>query len=105
MAHFARVNDDNKVVEVLVTSNDAPNEGLDWLLKTFGGRWLKTSYNTIGGKHVLGGEPYRKNFAGVGYTYDSELDAFIPPKLKDEWVLDPETCLWIVPQNTETDPE
>jgi hypothetical protein len=87
MAHFAKVNDENIVLEVLVTDNDYPNEGYDWLLETFGGRWIQTSYNAR----------IRKNFAGIGYTYDEGRDAFIPPKPFDSWELDEETCTWVAP--------
>lgn len=97
MAHFARIDENNIVQEVVVTSNDKPNEGYDWLLDRFGGTWIQTSYNTRGGEHLLGGTPMRKNFASVGYTYDEELDAFIPPKPFDGWVLNKDTCLYEPP--------
>ena len=87
MAHFAKVNDENIVLEVLVTDNDYPNEGYDWLVATFGGRWIQTSYNAR----------IRKNFAGIGFTYDEGRDAFIPPKPFDSWELDEETCNWVAP--------
>ena len=61
------------------------------------GRWVQTSYNTYGGVHKLGGTPLRKNFAGVGYTYDSMKDAFIPPKPFNSWTLNETTCLWEAP--------
>lgn len=86
MAHFAQVNDENIVLQVLVTDNDYPNEGYDWLVETFGGRWIQTSYNAR----------IRKNFAGIGFTYDEARDAFIPPKPFDSWELD-ETCNWVAP--------
>ena len=60
-------------------------------------RWLQTSYNTSGGKHLLGGTPFRKNYAGVGYYYDAQRDAFIPPKPWNSWILNEETCLWEPP--------
>lgn len=97
MAHFAEIDSDNIVVRVLVTDNNAPKEGLTWLKNTFGGTWIKTSYNTAQGIHSLGGTPLRKNFAGVGYTFDKERDAFIPPKPFSSWVLNEETCLWKAP--------
>jgi hypothetical protein len=87
MAHFAEVNNDNVVVRILVTDNNQLNEGYDWLTETFGGRWIKTSYNAT----------IRKNFAGIGFTYNEELDAFIPPKPFDSWTLDEGTCLWQPP--------
>jgi hypothetical protein len=61
------------------------------------GTWIQTSYNTRGGVHSLGGTPLRKNYAGIGYTYDSQRDAFIPPKPYASWTLDEETCLWNAP--------
>lgn len=99
MAHFAEVNEQNVVTRVLVTDNNSPenDEGYSWLIKTYGGTWIQTSYNTMGGVHLLGGQPFRKNFAGIGFTYDLERDAFIPPKPFDSWVLDETTCLWEAP--------
>lgn len=96
MAHFAEINENNEVTRVLVTDNQMPNEGLDWLLETFGGRWVQTSYNTYAGVHALGGNPLRKNYAGIGYVYDESRDAFIPPKPTEDAILDEETCLWVV---------
>jgi hypothetical protein len=87
MAHFAEIDKNNIVTRVLVTDNDFPNEGHDWLIETFGGRWIQTSYN---GK-------IRKNFAGVGFVYDELKDAFIPPKPFDSWILDEKTCWWKSP--------
>jgi hypothetical protein len=90
MAHFAEVNKDNIVVRVLVTDNNDPNgdEGYQWLLNNLGGTWVKTSYNSN----------IRKNFAGIGFSYDSKLDAFIPPRPFASWTLDQETCNWIAPE-------
>ena len=59
--------------------------------------YKQTSYNTNGGVHSLGGTPFRKNYAGLGYTYDADRDAFIPPKPYNSWVLDENTCLWNSP--------
>lgn len=87
MAHFAQINEDNIVTQVVVTDNDYPGEGYEWLLDTFGGNWVKTSYNAT----------IRKNFAGVGYTYDVERDAFIAPQPFPSWVLDEVTCQWNPP--------
>lgn len=87
MAHWAELDDNNLVLRVLVGNNDEPDEGYQWLIDNLGGRWLKTSYN---GK-------IRKNFAGIGFTYDEERDAFIPPKTYDSWVLNEETCQWEPP--------
>lgn len=94
MAHWAELNKDNVVIRVVVADDD----GHDWLVETLGGRWLQTSYNTHFGVHVLGGIPFRGNYAGVGYIYDETLDAFIPPKPElGEWVLDPATFQWVEP--------
>lgn len=87
MAHWAKIDKNNIVIEVVVTPNDFDDEGYQWLVESFGGRWLKTSYNAR----------IRKNFAGVGYTYDEQRDAFIPPKPFSTWILDEETCSWIPP--------
>jgi hypothetical protein len=94
MAHYAFLDEDSIVVEVIVGS-DA--EGTDWEAHyaAFRGQQCKrTSYNTYGGAHALGGAPFRKNYAGVGYTYDAQRDAFIHPKPYASWVLNDATCLW-----------
>lgn len=92
MAHFAKVN--NGIVEqVIVAEADFFNTFVD----TSPGQWLQTSYNTYGGIHALGGTPLRKNFASIGYTYDSERDAFIGFKPYKSWVLNENTCLWEAP--------
>lgn len=87
MAHFAELDDNNLVIRVLVTDNNAPNEGLNWLVENLGGTWVQTSYNAS----------FRKNFAGIGYAYDSVLDAFIPPKPYYSWILNEETAQWEAP--------
>ena len=97
MSHFAEIDETNTVTRVLVGNDKKPNEGYDWIVKNFGGRWIKTSFNTRMGTHILGSEPLRKNFALVGYTYDETRDAFIPPKPFDSWVLDEDTCCWEAP--------
>jgi hypothetical protein len=97
MAHWAELDKDNIVLRVTVGSNSDPDEGYQWLMDNLGGTWVKTSYNTRGGEHILGGTPLRKNFGQVGFTYDSTRDAFIPPKPAIEGVefaLNEETCLW-----------
>ena len=88
MSHFAKVCD-GKVVQVIV----AEQEFFDTFVDSTPGEWIQTSYNTIGGQHPEG-RPLRKNFAGIGFTYDREKDAFIPPKPEGDWVLNEETCLW-----------
>jgi hypothetical protein len=97
MAHWAKLDNDNKVIEVTVGSNADSDEGYDWLVTNLGGRWVKTSYNTVAGVHTNGGTPFRGNFAGVGYTYDEGLDAFIAPKPYPSWVLDEATFSWEAP--------
>lgn len=96
MAHFAEIDDNNKVVRVLVVPDDQEHRGQEYLSEDLllGGTWLKTSYNTRGGVHLLGGVPFRKNFAGIGSTYDKNADAFIPPCPGIDWTLDEETFLW-----------
>lgn len=92
MTHFARVQE-GIVTEVIVIEQDMIDTGL-WGPTE---EWIQTSYNTRAGVHLSGGTPLRKNFAGIGYAYDSELDAFIPPKLYDSWTLDEFTCQWKAP--------
>ena len=95
MAHWAEIDENNIVLRVTVGSNDDPDEGYQWLVDNLGGRWLKTSYNTRGGVHIKGGTPFRKNYAGIGFTYDETRDAFIEPKPEGEgWVLNEDTCQW-----------
>lgn len=95
MAHWAELDENNKVIRVLVGDNNDPagDEGYSWLINNLGGRWIKTSYNA----------KIRKNFAGIGFTYDEQRDAFIPPKpepiiaddgTKVNWYLDEDTCTW-----------
>jgi hypothetical protein len=86
MAHWAEIDENNIVLRVTVGDNNEPDEGYQWLIDNLGGTWVKTSYNAIAGKrrnpetHEITDEPgFRKNYAGIGYTYDSVRDAFIPP--------------------------
>ena len=99
MAHFAEIDQNNIVTRVLVVDNSEENNGQLFLAETLGlgGTWIKTSYNTLGGVHANGGTPLRKNYAGVGYSYDSSRDAFIPPKPYASWILNEDTCLWDAP--------
>ena len=91
MAHFAKVVD-GLVVNVIVAEPEFFNTFVD----SSPGEWIQTSYNTHAGKHPEG-RPLRKNYAGIGFTYDKQLDAFIPPKRYASWILDKETCLWNPP--------
>lgn len=97
MAHFAKINNENTVEQVIVISNediqnlefpDSEPIGQEFIQSlALEGNWLQTSYN----------HNFRKNYAGIGYSYDSIRDAFIPPKPYDSWTLDEETCLWVAP--------
>lgn len=98
MAHYAFLDQNNIVTEVIV-GKDEGEDGIDWeaYYSEFRGQVCKrTSYNTHGGQH-LSGTPFRKNYAGIGFTYDADRDAFIPPKPYASWLLNEETCLWQAP--------
>lgn len=97
MAHWAQVDENNVVIRVVVGDNNDPDEGYQWLIDNLGGRWLKTSFNTFQGKHLLGGTPLRGNFAGVGSIYREDLDAFIGPQPYPSWILNTETYTWEIP--------
>ena len=105
MAHFAEIDENNIVTRVLVVSDDQEDRGNEFLSNDLGlgGTWLKTSYNTIAGEHKNGGTPFRKNYAGIGFTYDENRDAFIPPKPFDSWKLNEDTCIWEAPVAMPTD--
>jgi len=98
MAHFAKVN--NGIVEQVIV---AEQEFFNTFVDTSPGQWIQTSYNTYGGVHTKGGTPLRKNYAGIGFTYDSVKDAFIPPKPYESWTLNDTTCLWEAPTPYPTD--
>jgi hypothetical protein len=105
MAHYAFLDSNNVVTEV-ITGRDQGLDDTDWeqWYGEFRGQVCKrTSYNTHGGKHLLGEKPFRKNYAGIGYTYDSARDAFIPPQPFPSWVLNEETCQWDAPVAMPTD--
>ncbi len=107
MASFAKIGLNGKVIEVQSVVNEVlhdangveqENIGIDFLTKLTGWSiWKQTSYNTFGGEHKLGGTPFRKNYAGIGYTYDQQRDAFIEPKVFNSWVLNETTCQWEAP--------
>jgi len=109
MASFAKLNSENIVTtvvsvvnEVLKDSNgiEQENIGIEFLKTLYNepnAIWKQTSYNTHGNVHSLGGIPFRKNHAGIGYTYDSQRDAFISPKPYNSWILNENTCLWDAP--------
>ena len=101
MAHFAKL-ENNIVTQVIVVSNkelldennkEVEQKGIDFCSNLLGGTWIQTSYNA----------KIRKNYAGIGYTYDKSLDAFIAPKPFDSWILDQENCKWKAPINYPTD--
>jgi len=98
MSHFAKV-EDGIVTQVIVAEQDVIDSGL------FGdpSSWVQTSYNTHGGVHANGGTPLRKNYAGIGYHYDSYRDAFIPQRQFKSWLLNEQTCLWEPPTPMPTD--
>jgi len=108
MAHYAMLNSSYKVMGVIV-GGDESDSSIDWeayyptILKY--NICKRTSYNTIGGVHTLGGTPFRKNYAGIGYTYDTVRDAFIPPKPFASWTLNEDTCLWDCPVEYPTETE
>lgn len=106
MAHWAELDENNVVTRVLVGDNNDPagDEGYQWLLDNLGGTWVKTSYNATGGKRrnpetgeMTEEAGFRKNYAGIGYTFDAGRDAFIPPKPFNSWNLNEDTCLWEAP--------
>jgi hypothetical protein len=97
MAHYAFL-DENYIVTEVIVGRDESNFDWERHYGDFRGQLCKrTSYNTQGGVHRLGGTPFRKNYAGIGYSYDSERDAFIPPKPFLSWILNEQTCLWAAP--------
>lgn len=105
MAHYAFLDQNNLVTEV-ITGKDESDTAYDWeqWYGNFRGQVCKrTSYNTLGGQHRSGGTPYRKNYAGIGFTYDAARDAFIPPKPYPSWILDEDSCLWQAPIAQPTD--
>lgn len=92
MSHWAEIDENNIVLRVLVGNNSEPDEG-EAFMNSLGGTWVKTSYNGN----------IRKNFAGIGYTYDVDKDAFIAPKPYNSWLLNEETCKWEAPIPYPTD--
>jgi len=99
MAHYAFLNKDNIVIEVIV-GKDESDKSENWEEHYGSIKNLickRTSYNTELGKHNKGGIPFRKNYAGIGYYYNETLDAFIPPKPYDSWVLNTDTCVYEAP--------
>jgi hypothetical protein len=101
MSHFAKLDENNLVVYVTVGRQEDDGKEAELCART-GDIYKQTSYNTHGGQHPEG-RPLRKNYAGIGYTYDSGRDAFIPPQPYPSWILSEETCLWSAPTPMPTD--
>jgi hypothetical protein len=102
MAHYAVIDQNNIVIQVFVgkDENDPLPEGFNSWEQYYSEpekTCLRTSYNTIQNTHINGGTPFRKNYAGIGFSYDSARDAFIPPKPFNSWILDESTCVWKAP--------
>ena len=108
MAHFAKLKVGNIIEKVEIVSNDiatTEQAGVEFLQNLYNDRavWKQTSYNTNGGVHKLGGTPFRKNYAAIGFTYDQTRDAFIPPRPFKSWTLNETTCQWEAPVAYPTD--
>ena len=103
MAHYAFLDTNNIVTQVIVGKDEGNFDWERYYGDTRGQLCKRTSYSTYGGVHANGGTPFRKNYAGVGYTYDATRDAFIPPKPFSSWVLNETTCLWDAPTAMPTD--
>ena len=102
MAHFAKLDENNVVVFVTAGRDEDDGKEAELTART-GDVYKQTSYNTRAGVHLLGGTPFRKNYAGIGYTYDATRDAFIPPKPSADATLDEATCQWVVPASPGAD--
>lgn len=100
MAHYAFLDDNNVVVNVIV-GKDEGEDGVNWEERygqIMGLTCKRTSYNTKAGQHILGGQPFRKNYAGIGFVYlPAPIDGFAPPKPFESWTLNQDTCLWEAP--------
>jgi hypothetical protein len=110
MGHYAYIDENNIVTAVIVgpdegTEPDDISSWEDYFSAKGKGLAVRTSYNSLGGVHSEGGTPFRFNYAGIGYTYDEDRDAFIPPKPFESWVLNNYTCLWEAPEPYPTDGE
>lgn len=105
MAHFAEIDENNIVVRVLVVDDINAENGQDFLANELGlgGTWIQTSYNTKSNEHLLGGTPLRGNYAGIGYTYNAELDMFLSPKPFESWTLNESIAGWDPPVSMPTD--
>ena len=97
MAHFAELDENNIVVRVIVVTDQHEDDGENWCNSFAGGTWKQTSYNTNRNRHSGEKSPLRKNYAGIGFHYDAQLDGFIPPKPYPSWILDEEKGQWESP--------
>lgn len=102
MSHFAKLDQNNIVIAVVRGRQEDDGQEAELSSRT-GDRYVQTSYNTKAGKHLLGGTPFRKNYAGIGFTYDEARDAFVPPQPWPSWTLNETTCLWEPPLPHPTD--
>lgn len=103
MAHYAELNHESIVTQVIPGWDENVRSGMEQLLLAQTGNiWKRTSYNTFGGQHPEG-KPFRKNYAGIGFKYDAQRDAFIPPQPFPSWTLNEDTCLWDAPVPMPTD--
>jgi hypothetical protein len=96
LSHYALLDENNIVIQVVVASRADDGKEAEFRQRS-GENYRQTSYNTQGGVHLLGGTPFRKNYAGIGYYFDEERDAFIPSKPYPSWTLNEDTCLWEPP--------
>lgn len=99
MAHYAFIGNDN-IVTMVIVGKDEDEDGVNWeehYSNFCNMKCKRTSYNTVMGLHRLGKTPFRKNYAGIGYFFDEQRDAFIPPKPFDSWILNEESCTWDPP--------
>ena len=97
MAHYAFLNESNIVTQVITGKDEGLMDWEHYYSLKVGQACKRTSYNTFAGQHTDGKTPFRKNYAGVGFTYDRDRDAFIPPQPFASWTLDEDTCLWNAP--------
>lgn len=104
MAHYAVLDSNNTVTQVIVGKTEVSTNWEAYYGSKFGQTCKRTSYNTRAGVHIEGGTAFRKNYAGIGYTYDETRDAFIPPKPYNSWVLNEDSCTWDAPVAMPTDP-
>ena len=103
MAHWAQIDENSIVIQITVGDNNDPagDEGYSWLIENLGGTWIKTSFNTYGGIHNESGTPLRKNYAGIGYTFDGV--GFAAPQPYPSWILNSQSYLWEAPTPMPTD--